>query len=373
MRMSMNVRRDRSRSAFSLVEVLIAVVVLALGVLGLAAIFPAVIVQQRSANEQVQSRGVAKVAQAILTRSEAAGSLPWDQLEIDAIFSTGDGIVNTDSMSSQACGKQLFVGLWEPGWDWDKSERQEVSTLLSDAGAVPFYAGRLCSTTTVGGRVIRSLSSINKGRAPLPEELILVRERLVPSVFSGASPQFVWDVVARKTAGRPGLGGLIQAAVFVRRIDPNLRVPAGKGLSELFLPSTAPTVTEPAPRPLRFPVAVDQSGRAVPDDGGSDKRYAAPVSMQVTTGTLDASGASKEIVFNDTAASTVRRDQAAQSGQLLLDNTGVVRKVVRVLLADNGTTRGVEVDPAVSSSEAKSLIQIVFTPQVPADVVMIAP
>jgi prepilin-type N-terminal cleavage/methylation domain-containing protein len=40
MGMFMNVRRDRSRSAFSLVEVLIAVVVLALGVLGLAAIFP---------------------------------------------------------------------------------------------------------------------------------------------------------------------------------------------------------------------------------------------------------------------------------------------------------------------------------------------
>lgn len=370
--MRTNMFNSGPRPGFSLVEVLIAVVVLALGVLGLAAIFPAVIAQQRAASDIVQSRGVVKIAQAVLARSDSPGALPWAELEEDAIFSVGDGTVD-DGIGAQDCGRQNYFGLWETEWNWDSGARDTVADMYRRTGSIPVYGGRRCVITRSGNRTFPNLVPIHLPvGSPVPaESLIHVRERVIPSTYSGATPQFVWDVVARRAPGPVARGGPLQGAIFVRRIDPNLRLPAGKSLSDVLLPKTAPTISDPAVRPERFPLAVDQTGRPVADDGRSDKSYAHPVSMLARAGTLQTGNVSSEVLFS--GGVQVQYNLAGQAGQLLLDNTGQVRRVVRPLLDEAGRIRGAEVDPALSSAEVQTLRQIVYTPQIPSDIVIFTP
>lgn len=370
--MRTNMFKSDQKSGFSLVEVLIAVVVLALGVLGLAAIFPAVIAQQRAASDIVQSRGVVKIAQAVLARSDSPGSLPWSELEQDAIFSVGDGTVN-DGLGAADCGSQSYFGLWEADWNWDSGSRDTVANMYRNTGTIPVYGGRRCVITRSGNRTFRNLVDIHQpaGSPPPSESLVHVRERVIPSTYSGASPQFVWDVVARRAAGPVAIGGPLQAAIFVRRIDPNLRLPSGKSLSDVLLPRTAPSITAPAIRPERFPLAVDSEGRPVADDGRSNRYYAHPVSMLVRAGTLQTGNVSSEILFS--GGVQIQYNLAGQAGQLLLDNTGQVRRVVRPLLDEAGQIRGAEVDPALTSAEVQTLRQVVYTPQIPSDIVIFTP
>ncbi len=57
---------DRIRRAFSLIEILIAVIILGLGLLGLAALFPVVIREQRIGTDNVLGVTVANSARAIV-------------------------------------------------------------------------------------------------------------------------------------------------------------------------------------------------------------------------------------------------------------------------------------------------------------------
>ncbi len=57
--------------AFSLVEILIAILILGLGLLGLGAVFPAVIAQQRGAVEKTQGAAVAASAAATVSTNSA--------------------------------------------------------------------------------------------------------------------------------------------------------------------------------------------------------------------------------------------------------------------------------------------------------------
>ena len=61
-----SVRRAASRRAFTLVEVLIAAIILAIGLVGLAAVFPAVITQQQAANDLTTAVSVSGTADGIL-------------------------------------------------------------------------------------------------------------------------------------------------------------------------------------------------------------------------------------------------------------------------------------------------------------------
>ncbi|MAY74999.1 MAG: hypothetical protein CMJ31_09855, partial [Phycisphaerae bacterium] len=66
---------NTSRNGFTLVEVLLAVLVLGIGLLGLAAVFPVVIAQQRQSSETIAATGVAASVEAMLFDGDGAPGL----------------------------------------------------------------------------------------------------------------------------------------------------------------------------------------------------------------------------------------------------------------------------------------------------------
>lgn len=345
---------------FSLVEVLIAVVVLALGVLGLAAIFPAVIAQQRNAQSETLGSVVSSTAKIMLQRQTS--TLGWDRLDRDVTLSSNGNCLNAK-----------LDGLWGV-FDWGGNEQPlnpRVLNTYRDTGALLFGGGYEC--TSGGGMPLpTSIPFFPDNTNPDP---LFAHERLLPEPFSGPDPQFVWDFVPRKV-GSGGGRTTLQVAVFVRRIDANIRVPAGKKLAQLFY-----TDDDQVP-PAAFPVAVEVGGTrdGMPSNNGKGK-YAVPRNMSAQTKQADVvSGKVKIVNLKGNDANQIRL--ASQPGQKLVDNLGVVRTVVKAIADSSGKVTGVEVSPALdagetpnmfATSEAARLLQVVYTPQVPVDVVIFTP
>ena len=81
-------RTNQTRPGFSLVEVLIAILILGLGMLGLAAVFPVVIAQQREAVDTVRGEAAASTAEAIVRSMNEVIEFPEEWFNPDP---SGDG------------------------------------------------------------------------------------------------------------------------------------------------------------------------------------------------------------------------------------------------------------------------------------------
>ncbi len=423
--------KDNRGAGFSLIEVLIAVMVLAVGLLGLASVFPVVITQQRRASDVVLGGVAASEARdQIAVNSDIAGELlsqdgfaDPDEPDLDGdrvpnettgqdsdVDSDGDGVPDTfdqdvrDGVYPWGTDEPIFgqgfnyrsnnrrynqrTGfsyLWEADWRWGDAVRlpdRYFDDYLADGGV------------RYRDPIERQRAGVNQGDADLP-----VGARLVPGPFSvpgGAydGPQFVWDFVPRRTPE----GGL-QMAVFVRRIDTGIRVAEGRTLSEMLV------TEQPGSAAFRFPVGRDPTTGEPTQDGTGE--YSVPLSVSlipVPTSDYQYSSEARSGLpvlldavrldfssLGDEELATARPAEMrflAQVGQRFVDNFGVVRRVVEVLdIESNEIDLRVEpgyqltqlyppFDSALfNSSEALreiarsgKLRQAVFTPQVPADV-----
>lgn len=329
--------QTRIAAGFSLLEVLVAIVVLGLGLLGLGAVFPVVIAQQRESVAIVEGISVASMAENILTTSnEIIDFSRW----FDPNNRFGyEGPATTDEITyewvvapftpyagyEQVPGFEGFAGTTDGRWYVELSNT--LSPLNDPANDI---------NTSTG------LASV-----------LTVHDRLIPQPYSGKDPKYVWDIVARREPGtrRP------QLAIFIRRVDQRIRVPSNQSLSDMLIVG-GPDTNRPV-----LPVGLyngnhPQTGKrglpAVDDGKDANIVYAQPQSLQVQVRSDHLDWLIIENADDPFIDSSI--SLATEPGQQLLDNTGVVRTVLGPATGPDAyisdQARVIRVSPPFSASHA---------------------
>ncbi len=358
---------------FSLVEVLIAILVLAIGMLGLGAIFPAIIAEQRDSFEAIEGEQVAAVAEAQITSNREF----IDFSLISSVFNKKNASANERYAYEWVV--PAFGGTY-PSPSGDAWSTPIPGFLDTTTTATDFSGSELgiwsfkSNIPALGSPVIPEIDLANSN----PElTQIPVSARVHPAPYSGKDPKYVWDLALR----REPAGDRLQAAIFVRRIDTRLRIPSGYSLSDAI------TGGNGYPDDALLPVAINSgNGLITVDNGEPTSVYAAiqVLETEVYEDHLD------WLVFTDGRNPNIDASVgfAAKVGQKLLDNTGVVRTVVglptidpadplsgeRVVQVDppftlqnasDGAIMGPSNNPDWDDERASWVRQVIFTPRTP--------
>lgn len=352
----------RPRAAFTLIEVLIGVMVLAIGLLGLGGLMSVVVRQQVTV---VESRRCESARRGVELFFDAASSvIDWEQLRQDYFMS----IIG----SAPPCAPTVCVppapqpnpptplyGRWEVEWAWFGREAPYVTAYRTQA-VMHVGGGRSRRCFCLVPSPINPLEcDVCDDQVPLVEaqlgrsaSVLNVGTRLVPQAYSGASPEFVWDFYPRRRAVAPTedyRSAPIEVAVFLRRIDAGIRVPQGSTLDQV-LTSTGPD--------RLLPVAVDPDGIPTRNGKGS---YAHARTMTVSV-TPPVPGVMQTRVTM--GGDNTLQYLAGQPGQKLVDALGLVQTVVD---RDARTPQVLIISPGYDSTQVpvQRDVEVIFTPQVP--------
>lgn len=209
--------------AFTLIEVLIAVLILALGLLGLGAVFPVVIREQRIGQERLQGA---------LALNSARATLAAMDFDRDLERRLGTGVLS-NGFFNELSRQRSF------------SQRQN----LNNTNAVNFGGWTVATNSTTSGATLTLL-------APSPTLVVEVplSARLAPAADARLGrPQFVWDFAVQRVSRLDNAGfnpgdfppGAMRAAVFVRNIDPRIRVGASSLIAQLLSGASVPVGENP--------------------------------------------------------------------------------------------------------------------------------
>lgn len=368
----------RIAGGFTLIEVLIGVLVLAIGLLGLGGLISVVVRQQTLAVEVRQAQSARQTVELFFNPDSAL--IDWDHLRRDFYMSATRSFPApcppTQTLPvAVAIPQPENYGKWEVGWDWNQRETQFV-TEFNQFATVHVGGGQTVSCVCPAGGLTPQNPNVCTGvqevvepvRASLlvrtppagPPAVLPVGTRLVPQAYSGPGvrPSLVWDFYPRRLPVAPGQNytkAPLQVAVFIRGVDAGIQIPQGRSLSDV-LTGTGTT--------RRFPVGVDPATGLPTRDGTG--RYAQALSMQIDVPSTTDERVTRLTMRGD---ATLRR-LASQPGQRLVDSLGLVQTVVEV---DPANASLVVVEPGYSAEEAQRLgslgyREVIFTPQVPVDV-----
>lgn len=308
---------------FSLLEVLIGVLVLALALLGLAALFPVVLRDQREARDGILGVSAQRAAEAYLTTQ--------------LVLNPGTGTTGWRAYANRVA---------------TRPDNHKWEVTLSGNDTVSLYRGGDGQMRMLGNTVT-----------------IPVVDRVWPNVTTTAGtapqmqPQLVWDIaVCATTEQVTQQGGQttrvvpLRVAIFTRRVDAQIRVPAGSSVASLLRARAV------------VPVAVDADGLPVLNGVGTyaPVLFADVQSVQQSrpNGPLDT------LVLANASNSQNGLRLAAQIGQKLVENsTGAVYTVVEA------TGNRVRVEPAVNAQSVDDAnngdLQVAYTAQIPVAVSVI--
>ncbi len=382
----MSSARNRVRGGFSLIEVLIGILVLALGLVGLAAVFPTVVRQQQVAADQSQGVSVARSAVAMMKKH---AELNRTLSDANYLETTNSPPLTTDTLDD-TIDLQRLVGwsvlTWNDQWSLDGSwdlPYEGVAPTASDPISIDPATGN-CIIGSAAGFYVQQV--INGAFQDDPRKIrtggiaIRTADRLMPNA---ETPRFVWDFVVRREdlgerhSGAPGVVNLsnmrtyrddgVQVVVFVRRIDPGIRVPVNGFLRNVIVGAGA----------NRVPVAATTTN--VPSlDGlggnGGVPRYSIVQPLEFVFGTDPVSAQVRYDLLDLNGPEAAMLPYAAQIGQRFVDHLGGVHKVVEVLDSGNAATRRVRLespmraDYSVVAPQPNGAMELIFTPQIPASV-----
>jgi type II secretory pathway pseudopilin PulG len=357
---------------FSLIEVLISIFVLALGLLGIAAVFPAVVRQQRQATDTVQGISIQRSVEQFLVSHEKLR---------ERNVSNAGGFISQENSATP-------LGL--RGWsvlsgDTTFSPTGEWTLANAVAGDFPVDSGVSLNPTT--GAMFLGRTGTGQGVVEIP-----LSDRLVPRPYStGVEPRFVWDFVARRVpSGQtppsgnrndPLLNDLrvrafdddaVQVAIFVRRIDTGLRLPRNRTLTEVLLGTQGMAQND-----RRLPVTVDAAGLPTFDGrlqaGGG---YSPIRQMRYTLVPNEAAqGRFRTDVIVASPTPVAMGQYFNQIGQRFVDDLGIVHEVVEIV-RDLGANDqpALRIDPPLSPDLLSGRVvpierlSMLYTPQIPASV-----
>lgn len=329
--------------AFSILEVLLGLLILAIGLLGVGAIIPAVIGQQRTASETA-------LAVAAIDAAETA------------IRARGD-------LQSINSGRGGLIGIGELLQDtnWSATNRWELPD-NNDALIEP----------DTGTLLIPADPSSNTVQVRIPQV-----DRLWPSATSslGGAPRFVWDIALRRATPQIAQAQFgpqrVQLALFLRRIDPGIVVRSGFTLTDVLTDPSQAAIPGLSNTDFRLAVAADQ---AMPNGTptlrgigpGNSRNYAAPFDLDVNFNPTLPDRLEVPTSQTVSQASPQQRTLIAQVGQTIVDNLGNIYTVRRVTSIQGGTAVPATqafvlyLDPPVSSGvTAMQLKQVIAVAPAP--------